>query len=249
VSTFTILIPSIIDLECAKINAKSIYENIVCKNANIDISIIIHIDNNNRNSDDKMSDICDEYISYFGNTVEIIQSKTHVGLPAAMSELFRAGLGSDSDFYIIIEDDSEVINYLNIGHIIDNYDESSMYRAAFTTSKYSSENPFITDVVVSAGNNIRGLVNNRTFCSQNGSIFSHKLLDIISDSIFSNRSAEPENVIGHKLASLGMDVITYIYADEEDGVRLGESKLFKLPQANHFLKDGVRIFRRVGWEK
>lgn len=243
-----IICPAILDIECYQKHFDTL-DNIFF-NRNTFFEYIIHLDDHLRES----SSICtkDDYINlvkkinekYTNVNASIFISNPRLGLPRAMQFLFKKFLDTDSQYCVVIEDDSEILNKIHTDGFLKLLNSKEyIYRLSFGAGHRSSENPFLVNQYFSTeGHNI--FENKKNFCSQNGTFFPRSLVSSILNNYRDN--IEPENFISSCESFKGKKIRT-IFSDLN--ADFNESSKWRLPKECHILYDSIRFLRRVGWSE
>jgi len=247
-----IIIPAIIDEECAIRTSSTISKNIVSVNPDFRFNIILNIDDYKRSGClGNVESISQYYLKIQENNncdVAISVHKKPLGLTFATLFLFNKFLEAQSNLMLFLDDDCDIINPVILSEFYDKIDENSVFHLAFGYDNKSSENPFIKNDIYFDGNSIRMFKNNRNFCTENGTFLTRKLvLDILGEGGF-DRNINAEDNIGRKKCYGNRSVYTVAFKKNECVVNL-EKSIWRLPKENHFIIDSIRHYRKWGWDK
>lgn len=263
-----IIIPAIIDQECADMLTKSMEKYIIGVNPDYHFNFFINIDDYRRH--DCYGDVKSISKSYNdlakeNCSVDIVIHKPPLTLTVASRELFERFLNSDSDYLIFFDDDCEIINPICFNEFIKLITEDVTLHLSFAYDDMSVENPFITNDVYFEGKTIKVFKNSDIFLTENGTIFTKKTIkNILNEYAVDdkkknisfhkfNSNRNPEDVIGVLDSYKNKPVLTVAFKNDtcvvDDVVIDGIKNLWRLPKKNHFIVDSIRHYRKVGWNK
>ena len=262
-----IMIPAIIDQECADMLTESMKKNIIKVNPDCYFNFIVNIDDYRRH--DCYGDVKSISKSYSGLaeencSVDIVVHNPPLTLTVASRELFERFLNSDSDYLIFFDDDCEIINPIYFDEFIKLITEKVTLHLAFAYDDMSVENPFITNDVYFEGKTIKIFKNSKIFLTENGTIFTRKTIkNILNEYNVDDRKKNvlfhkfnprrnPEDVIGALDSYKNKPSLTVAFKNDTcvvDNIVDGTKKLWRLSKKNHFIVDSIRHYRKVGWNR
>ena len=257
-----IMIPAIIDQECAQAVTSAMRENIVLANPDCEFTFLINIDDYCRTgcfgNVTSVSNAYNELAKEVNCLVNIVVHKHPLGLTLASRKLFERFLDLDSDYLIFFDDDCVVINPIHFSEFLGVVKDDVTLHLAFAYDNASVENPFIKNDIQFEGDTVRVFSNSAVFMTENGTIFTRDNIRDILDEYGSNekkfdRSRNPEDVIGGLDCYRKRPVWTVTYKADDCIVADKSPKknrpLWRLPRKNHFIVDSIRHHRKVGWNK
>lgn len=251
-----IMIPAIIDQECAEMVSDTIRKNIVNANTYCDFILLLNIDDYCRKGChgdvDSISKTYNELGVESNCSISIIVHKKPLGLTPASRELFGRFLKTGAEALLFLDDDCEIINPVIFKDFMGLIYNDVTLHLAFAYDDKSSENPFIRNDIYFDGQSMIAFRNSHIFLTENGTIFTKEMVKNIlneyeSDKKKYNPKYNPEDVIGHLNCYKQNPVITLAHKDKDCIVR--DVPLWKLPKKNHFVVDSVRHYRKVGWNR
>jgi len=257
-----IMVPAIIDQECADMVTDCMRKNIIQANLDCDFKFLINIDDYRRKGDtgdvESISSSYNILAEEDNCVVDIVVHGTPLGLTTASRELFERFLKTDSEYLVFFDDDCELPNPIRFREFIHLTEEKDVtLHMAHSYDTISVENPFIQNNVCFEGETVRIFENNRVFMTENGTIFTRKMIEDIleeyclNESKF-NTSYNPEDVIGALDCYKKRPVWTITFKTENcvvDDIIDGTRKPWRLPKENHFIVDSIRHYKKVGWNK
>jgi len=268
-NSFCVLTPAIIDKECIEQSLPSLRKNLFENNPNTTFTHIVQLCDYKRDGyDGTLGEIESLYLD--SNNLEncnVIMKKSspRVGHVMAGYNLFCEFLKTGCDYCIVIEEDTKLINPVdlrsisgiiekypeNIIHLSMGYDYPGMnkWKPGDKGKEDCSSEAFLEEKIFNL-DSIHIFSNYTNFCSWNGTILSREIMKKIAASFlpFSNENCEDQ--IGNMPFYSEREVLTLGFGKdvELDGERedFFHHHDWQLPKENHFLLEVLRRGRDLG---
>lgn len=248
-----IIIPAIVDQECANAVVSSVASNMIRCNKNIEFSVFLNVDNYCRKGcHGNKESIANKYKELENEPnckVNVFHHSPPLGLTRASKFLFEKFIRTDSEFLLFLDDDCVIINEVPFGEFVHLSENRDTIHLAFAYDDRSVESPFITNEVYFEGEKIKVFYNNRVFCTENGTIFCRSVVKRILKECNFNPTHNPEDEIGITKSYLDSPVYTVARKINGNAIVTPGVRFWPLPKENHFIVDAIRYYRKVGWNK